>query len=575
MADRTVIQYILGRLKEHGVSDVFGVPGDYVYPVLDAILDDPELKWRGNCNELNGAYAADGYARTKGLGVFCNTYGSELGAYLALAGAYGEHSPVLMMTGYPSTQQQASGEAWHHMLGRHDYDLFNKMAEPLTCAQAIITPENCVAEFERVLAAMLYHKKPGVLAFPSDLVNKPIASTEIPNNVPLRNPKSNPAALEQAVDHIVAMMSKAEKACVVPGVIVRRAGLAEQVTALIDATGLPFATGFQDKATLNEAHPGYMGIWHGKFMNQELEAFISSCDCILGIGPERHYFNLGFFSMEFDISKTINVHLHSVRVGMSTYESVEMRDVLEALVQRLPKRAQHDAPLKVTPYNEMTGSGSDPIDAGNPLYARLAKFLKPGDILVPDPGSPGLAGNYVQLPDGAGYEGQSLSASIGWGTPAALGVAVAAPDRRVVMIGGEGAHQLTAQEIGQFYKFGLKPVFIVINNDGYLVERYTCRDPEAAYNDLPKWEYHKLPETFGCKDWYAAKVSTTGELDAALEEVNNGDRAAYIEVVTDRYSMPPGADAMFGLTRPKFGQTISWEEWITEFRKGNNMTAPK
>ena len=103
------------------------------------------------------------------------------------------------------------------MLGRHDYDLFNKMAEPLTVAQAILTPENCVAEFERVLAAMLYHKRPGVLAFPNDLVHQPIASAEIPDDVPLRNPTSNPAALEQAVDHIVAMMSKAEKACIVPG----------------------------------------------------------------------------------------------------------------------------------------------------------------------------------------------------------------------------------------------------------------------------------------------------------------------------------------------------------------------
>ena len=93
MAKMTVIQYVLSRLKEQGISDVFGVPGDYVYPVLDAILDDPDIEWRGNCNELNGAYAADGYARTKGLGVFCNTYGSELGAYLALAGAYGEQSP--------------------------------------------------------------------------------------------------------------------------------------------------------------------------------------------------------------------------------------------------------------------------------------------------------------------------------------------------------------------------------------------------------------------------------------------------------------------------------------------------
>ena len=143
------------------------------------------------------------------------------------------------------------------------------------------------------------------------------------------------------------------------------------------------------------------------------------------------------------------------------------------------------------------------------------------------------------------------------------------------MIGGDGAHQLTAQEIGQFYKFGLKPIFIVVNNDGYLVERYTCRDPEASYNDLPKWKYHMLPAAFGCEGWYCVKVTTTGELDAALEEAGRSDGAAYIEVVTDRYSMPPGAEKLFELTRPKYGQVMTWEQWITEFRKGNNITAPQ
>jgi len=108
-----------------------------------------------------------------------------------------------------------------------------------------------------------------------------------------------------------------------------------------------------------------------------------------------------------------------------------------------------------------------------------------------------------------------------------------------VIIAGDGTHQIAAQEIGQFFKFGLKPVFIVVNNDGYLVERYTCRDPESSYNDLPKWRYHMLPAAFGCEDWYCVRVTTTGELDEALAEVNRTVRAAFIEVVTDRYSMPP------------------------------------
>ncbi len=574
-ADTTVIQYVLGRLKEHDVSDIFGVPGDYVYPVLDGIIDDPDIDWRGNCNELNAGYAADGYARVKGLGVLANTYGSELGSYLALAGANGELSPVILLTGYPSTQQQATGEIFHHMLGRHSYDLFVDMAEPLTAARAVLTPENCVAEFERVLAAVLYHRRPGLLAFPGDLVHLPISETKIPENIPLKDPKSNPASLEQAVDHIVEVISKAKKACIIPGIVVQRCGLSELATAVIDATGLPFATAYQDKGTLDETHPGYMGLWCGKFLNIEVDEFISSCDCFLGFGPERHYFNAGFYTADIDFNKTINIHMHRVRVGNAVYEQVEMKDVLEALVERLPKWGDLGAPSRVSPYNEASGSGSDPIDAGNPLYARLEAFLKPNDILVGDPSSPALAATFARLPKGAAYHSQALAGSIGWGTPAALGVAVAVPDRRVIMIGGEGAHQLTAQEIGQFYKFGLKPVFLVINNDGYLVERYTCRDPEATYNDLPQWQYHKLPETFGCRDWYSAKVSTTGELDAALQKVNNNDTAAYIEIVTDRYSMPPGAEVMFGLTRPKFGQKISWNEWITAFRKGNNITAPK
>lgn len=571
---KTVIQYVLSRLKEHHVTDIFAVPGDYVYPVLDGIVDDPEIQWRGNCNELNAGYAADGYARIKGLGVYCQTYGSELGSYLALAGAYGENSPVIMITGYPSTAQQASGQAWHHMLGAHRYDLFVDMAEHLTVARAILTPENCIDEFERVLAAVRYHQKPGLLAFPSDLGHKPITGG-MPREVPLANPQSDPAALKQAVDHIVSMISGVSPTCIIPGIMVQRLGLTAVATQLIEATNLPFATPYQDATTLDETHPNYMGIWQGEFSNPVINEFIESCEYVLALAPERHFFNTGFNTATFEQERSINVYSHHVRVGRAVYDNVEMKDVLPALIERLPKWDNLGAPNHVTPFSDASGSGDDLIDAGNPLYARLQNFLRPNDFLVGDPSSPALAAASMRKPKGCTFQSQALAASIGWGTPAALGCAVAAPNKRVVIIGDEGAHQIAAQEIGQFYKFGLKPVFIVVNNDGYLVERYTCRDPESSYNDLPQWKYHKLPEAFGCEDWYCVEAKTTGELDAALAEANRSDRAAYIEVVTDRYSMPPGAELLFQLTRPKFGQDVTWQQWITEFRKGNNILAPK
>jgi hypothetical protein len=83
----TVIEYVLLRLKKHGVTDVFGVPGDFAYPILDGILDDQDIEWRGSCNELNGGYSADGYARIKGLGAVVSTY---VAGELSLVNALGE-----------------------------------------------------------------------------------------------------------------------------------------------------------------------------------------------------------------------------------------------------------------------------------------------------------------------------------------------------------------------------------------------------------------------------------------------------------------------------------------------------
>jgi TPP-dependent 2-oxoacid decarboxylase len=93
----TVSQYVLRRLKEIGFDDVFGVAGDYAFPVNDAIVEDPALNWISCCNELNAAYAADGYARMRGVAALCTTYGvSELAAMSGVAGAYAERLPVFI-----------------------------------------------------------------------------------------------------------------------------------------------------------------------------------------------------------------------------------------------------------------------------------------------------------------------------------------------------------------------------------------------------------------------------------------------------------------------------------------------
>jgi|GEM_PF-7049830 len=87
----------------------------------------------------------------------------------------------------------------------------------------------------------------------------------------------------------------------------------------------------------------------------------------------------------------------------------------------------------------------------------------------------GLA--FALLPRGVTCYNQALWGSIGYATPAAFGVAVAAPDRRLDLVTGDGSHQLTAQEISQFGRRALKPIVFLLNNSGYLIERLLCRNP--------------------------------------------------------------------------------------------------
>src|SRR6201981_1398967 len=169
----TVIQHVLKRLKEIGVGDVFGVAGDYAFPGNDAIVEHPAINWIGCCNELNAAYAADGYARMRGVGALCTTYGvGELAAMGAIAGSYAEHLPVFHLVGTPNLPTQEGRALVHHTLGNGEFDLFGKMAEPIVCGSATMTPQNAASETERLIAEALYHRRPVYLAIPRHVAEK-------------------------------------------------------------------------------------------------------------------------------------------------------------------------------------------------------------------------------------------------------------------------------------------------------------------------------------------------------------------------------------------------------------------
>ncbi|MBV8070815.1 MAG: alpha-keto acid decarboxylase family protein [Acidobacteriaceae bacterium] len=536
----SVINHVLGRLHAIGVSKIFGVAGDYTFPVDDAIVEHPGMEWIGCSNELNAAYAADGYARITGLGALCTTFGvGELSAISAIAGAYAERLPIFHLVGLPDTSQQEGHALIHHTLGDGNFEHFRRMADHVVCASAIMTPQNVAAETERLINAALFHRRPVYMGFAKDVADQALVSSATFFDLP----GSDLGNVQAAAEAIVSALDHAATACILPGVLTARLGLRNELQRFVDASGLPFATMFMDKSVLEETQTSYVGMYVGRLMNEPVRNFVESCDCVLNVGAIMGDFSTGFATARLDPAKVIEIGHHRTKVGSRMFPNVELRDILKALTQQV-KRRQSSMPLVAESFGPPIGQGDEEITS-EALYPRWASFLRPDDVLVAEAGtcSAGLA--FAPMPERVTFLNSCLWAAIGWATPAAFGASIAAPDRRLVLITGEGAHQLTAQEIGQFGRRGLKPIVFVLNNSGYLVERILCRNPEYVYNDLASWRYAELPHALGCDGWYTARVTTCGELDKAMEAAARGP--AYVEVVTGKYDVPPFQKAVHEL----------------------------
>jgi len=546
----TVVEHVFSRLKQLGIREVFGVPGDFSFGISDAVIDDPELRWIGASNELNAAYAADGYARVRGFAALSTAFGvGELSALCGIAGSYTEHLPVFHLAGMPNTKTQRERRLVHHTLGKGEFDVFLKMARPAVCASAILTPENTVSEMERLVAAAISHRRPVYLGIPADYATAPLPEG-LAAVGQAAAPASDREALSEAVEAVAEKLARAKTAAILAGYLIPRLGCEAEALALVEATGLPFATMFMDKTALDETHPQYIGMYDGRIMNPDIREFIEGCDCVLNLGALWSDLNTGAFTANIDQAKMISVRHHFLCVGRAIFPNIEMRDALVSLAGKVGKK-KVPAP-RVHGLGEPQGAPGDKITPDY-LYPRWERFFRPGDLIIAETGTVSMGLAFALMPKGSAFLNQTLWSSIGWGTPAALGAALASPKQRTILITGEGAHQMTVQEIGQFCRYDVKPIIFCLNNQGYLIERLLCQKPLASYNDLASWNYQQLPGVMGCSDWFCARVATNAELDAAMEKAAVCGTGAYIEVMTDMMAASPMAQKLHESIQTLYG----------------------
>lgn len=558
MAAPSVAQYTLSRLSQLGIDRIFGVPGDYAFAIDDAVENVPSLSWVACANELNAAYAADGYARIRGVALLSTTYGvGELSAINGVMGSKAHRLPVFHLVGMPSERIQKQGLITHHNLGDAVYDRFQALSAEAACVSAVLTPDNCIDELERVIREALRRSMPAYLVISEVNGGQPVLDTPMQGQPlsAIKRQHSVPQELDAAVGTILARLEAASRPVAVLTHLVSRYGVRERALELIRQTNLPTAITPNDKGTIDESMSQYAGLYAGDWSSSdEVRGLVSDADLILDIGGiVDTELNTGMWTGGYDPGKVVSIQDNWVRAGDKVFVNVAIDDVLDALCKRVTTRCK-DHGLKIEEM-PLVGAAGDATCSAN-VYPRLQRRLRSGDTVVIETGTCMTHLNKMLMPAGVSAQGQGLWGSIGWATPACLGVAMAKTTGHTWMVTGDGSHQLTLNELAVMGRYGIKPRIVVLNNNLYGIED-VISERGHGYDDLAAVNYHLLPEAFGCKNWLSARVSTVGELDEVLDRIDAHDGAAYIEVmIPNEESQPLPAstiDSGYKLNTPPIG----------------------
>ncbi len=536
----TVGGYLLSRLKPLGVDHVFGIPGDYILPFFTTLANS-DVRHIATCNELNAGYAADGYARCRGLGAIAVTYGpGAFSTVNAVAGAFAERVPVVVISGGPPAATYDTQPHLHHILpGRYEASL--RIFEPITAAARVIrNPETAAADIDEVLGIGLAERRPVYLEIAMDVQSLPCKPPVAP--LAAREPAGDPAAARLAVGLIAQKLDRSQRVVLLAGHELLSYGLTGEALELVTRTGSPVASLFSGKANYLEHLPECMGVYQGAGSDPAVRAFVEGADAVLFLGAVASDFNLGGGSAGFRDSALIEVFDNQVQIADERIAGVGLAAVVRGLLRVIPEGSCRTPKAPSGGFNHCPGrdyaADEDRQMTNKRLYDRLARFIRANDIVLADAGCL-INVAQIRLPPDCLYIAAGYWASIGMGFGAAVGACFAAqPGQRVIALEGDGSFQMTAQELSTLIRYDQAPIVIIVNNRGYTAERLIHDGP---FNDIQNWQYHRLPEPFGGVS--GADVHTEGDLERALEraETHQGPGPLVIEVHID----PMDASAAF------------------------------
>jgi indolepyruvate decarboxylase len=549
----TVADYLLTRLKQLNVTDVFQIPGDYVKHFTQALEHFDGIKTIGAVNELDAAYSADAYARTRGLGAVSLQYGvSTFSALNAVAGAYVERSPIVVISACPGSDARRMtdmyGMLFHHSTGNFAAD--EEIYKHVTVgAITLSTSQGAPEKIDELLIAALTYQRPVYIACYKEVWGEPCPK---PSSKPLepRAVKSDPLELNNAVEQAWSMITAAKKPLILADVEVLRHGLSPLLDQIIKASGFLYTTTSLGKAVLDEKGDKFIGTYSDAASIQSVLNTVQDADCIITLGVIMTDDYELLVSNKYAYMVVSNTD--QTRAGYFTYTGVTMKDFMDELLKKFKQTKTYPIKALAPPqpvYPEPWKSASDPewnkqpeIITYNRFFQHSTKFLKDNGLMKETVFVLGVssalyvATNVYGMSQGS-FLGSAAWQCIGFETGAATGAQLGS-GKRVWTIAGDGGFMMVCQSLSTLARNDLDAVIFVMSNGVYAIEQVyvdiTSFEPGKqhtfdAFDILPKWDYMALAKGYGA-DGY--RVTTVSELNEVLGKLKKrSKKPTLVEVV--------------------------------------------
>jgi TPP-dependent 2-oxoacid decarboxylase len=528
--ETTIGEYLIQQLYSHGVHHVFGIPGDYVLGFFKQ-MEKSKIRIVNTSDEQGAGFAADAYARIKGLGAVCITWGvGGLKVANTTGQAFAEESPVVVISGAPGREEKIGNPMLHHKVKSFDTQL--KVFELLTVAQAVIdNPETACAEIDRVLGAAICYRRPVYIELGRDMVFKKV----IPPEHKLVPPEFDHGPFHEAIREAEEMINKAKQPVIITGVELLRYGQHHVIKKLVEKTNIPVAATILAKSAIGERHPLYIGVYEGGMSRDAVRQYVETSDCVILLGVFLTDINMGIFTAKLDQGNSIHSTSEKTSIRYHAYPGVYLSGFLQGLLKSDIRRREN-LKLFTSPEPSVFKAIPGQKVTVERLFQKLESILTENTFVISDTGDALFAATDIIVPKAAEFMSSAYYASLGFAVPASVGVQLALPHLRPMVIVGDGAFQMTGMELATVARNRLNPIVIVLNNYGYGTERPMM---DGSFNDVYTWRHSQIPAVLNTGRGF--DIRTEDDLETALKEAfENTESFSILDIHLDPHDFSSG-----------------------------------